>query len=304
MLSKTCNDQNFNNTFKEIEHTETLELSNNNCLKIYTLPMANNRFDYNELKNLIKDNIKNYVFSRNKVNEAIKNNTGDRLIWEAIEKFRKIKDNDDKGKGGELGEILLYIFLENQLNAKKILSKMELKTSRNDYVKGADGVFLYSYLKNQIEYFDFIIGEAKLQDKISDAIDNAFKSINAHMEVESFEYNLVNDNIFKETVSEEEAEELKKIIVPGFNNESFRNDAFGIFIGYTLKVNLNNIPYEIAKEKVSKEILDNIHSIKDTFNKKIKEYQLSDYSFYVYVLPFNKVSDDRADIMNNILLGG
>ena len=47
---------------------------------------------------------------------------------------------------------------------------MELKTSRNDYVKGADGVFIYSYVNGGQNYFDFIIGEAKLQDKIDDAI--------------------------------------------------------------------------------------------------------------------------------------
>jgi hypothetical protein len=36
-------------------------------------------------------------------------------------------------KGGELGELLLYCFLESHLKAPKILSKLELKTSTNHY---------------------------------------------------------------------------------------------------------------------------------------------------------------------------
>ena len=303
MLSKTCNDRDFNEALKEVNHNEKLELVNNNCLRIYTLPIANNKFNYTNLKNVIKDNIKGYVFSRSKIKEAIEKDIGDRLIFEALGKFREIKNNGDKGKGAELGEILLYFFLESQLKAKKILSKMELKTSRNDYVKGADGVFLYSYVSGEYNCFDFIIGEAKLQNKVDDAIEKAFDSIKDHMNVNEFEYNLVNDNIFKESVTEDEAEELKKIIIPSNSGESkvLRNDAFGIFIGYSLDVDVISKPYPVAIKEIEEEILQNISHIKEKFNEKIKEFGLSNYSFYVYILPFNNVSEDRENIMRELL---
>lgn len=303
MLSKTCNDKYFNEAIKEIEHTEQLDLVNNNCLKIYTLPISNNKFNYTNLKNVLKDNIKSYVFSREKIKEAIEKDTEDRLVFEALKKFKEIKDNGDRGKGAELGEILLYIFLESQLNAKKVLSKMELKTSRNDYVKGADGVFIYSYVNGEHNYFDFIIGEAKLQDRIDDAIKNAFDSIEDHMDANEFEYNLVNDNIFKESVTEEEAEELKKMIIPSFSAENniLRDDAFGIFIGYTLEADLEGKPYSEAIKIVNESILKDIEHIKEKINAKIKEKKLHDYSFYVYILPFNKVSEDRESIMKELL---
>lgn len=303
MLSKTCNDKYFNEAIKEVEHTEQLDLVNNNCLKIYTLPISNNKFNYTNLKNVLEDNIKSYVFSREKIKEAIEKDTEDRLVFEALKKFKEIKDNGDRGKGAELGEILLYIFLESQLNAKKVLSKMELKTSRNDYVKGADGVFIYSYVDGEQNYFDFIIGEAKLQDKIDDAIKNAFDSIEDHMDANEFEYNLVNDNIFKESVTEEEAEELKKMIIPSFSEENsiLRNDAFGIFIGYTLEVDLEGKPYSEAIKSVHERILKDIEHIKEKMNAKIKEKKLHNYSFYVYILPFNKVSEDRENIMKELL---
>ena len=211
MLSKTCNDKEFDEVFEEVESLEMSELPNNNCLKIYVLPITNNKFNYLKMKGIIIDNIKSYVFSRKKISEYIENGKNDRLVFEAITKFREIKDNNDPGKGSELGEILLYIFLESQLGARKILSKMELKTSRNDYVKGAEGVFLHSYINKESKYFDFIIGEAKMYKDIKNAINKAFESIEDHLKVKDFEYNLVNDNIFKEVVTEDEAEEIKKL---------------------------------------------------------------------------------------------
>lgn len=44
---------------------------------------------------------------------------------------------------GELGELLLFCFLETHLGAPQILTKLELKTSISHYVNGADGdIFL------------------------------------------------------------------------------------------------------------------------------------------------------------------
>jgi len=48
--------------------------------------------------------------------------------------------------------------LETHLNAPKILTKLEVKTAPNDYVKGADGVHL---LQLNEQDFQLILGEAK-----------------------------------------------------------------------------------------------------------------------------------------------
>lgn len=143
MIRSTCNGELFNETFNKIEHKEQINLANNNTLDIYQLSIRNKKFDYLNLKSLITNNIKGYVYSRKEIQEAIEQKRSDELFNKARKKFRELKNENDKGAGGELGEILLYIFLENELKAYKLLSKMELKTNRNDYVKGADGVFLY-----------------------------------------------------------------------------------------------------------------------------------------------------------------
>ena len=74
--------------------------------------------------------------------------------------IRKANNPNDYGAGGKLGEILLYLFLENKLDAPKLLSKVELKTSGNQYVFGSDGVHLFQ-LDNK--NFQLILGESKIK---------------------------------------------------------------------------------------------------------------------------------------------
>ena len=64
-----------------------------------------------------------------------------------------------KRQDGELGELLLFCFLESQLKAPKILSKLELKTTSGLYVNGADGVH---FLKLEDGNYQLIFGESKM----------------------------------------------------------------------------------------------------------------------------------------------
>lgn len=302
MLNRTSNETGFKETF-EMKHLKDLELPNENYMKIYALPIANSKFDYKKLKEIVANNIKNYVYSRREINEAIEKNVADGLYAKALNKFREIKNEKDNGSGSELGEILLYLFMECDLNAPKILSKMELKTNKNDYVKGADGVFLHTYEKDGCKVFDLVIGEAKIKNNISDAISEAINSIQDHLNQEDFEVDLVNENIFREKFDMEEAEELKKIIVPSNANakDITTNRAFGIFIGYSLNANVENVSSIQAIKIMEEEIEKNSNTISNSLKKKINDNNWNNYSFYVYILPFNNAKEDRKDIMKYIL---
>jgi len=302
MLDRSSNDTGFNDTF-EMKYLKDLKLPNDNYLKIYALPISNSKFDYKRLKEIVANNIINYVYSRREIKEAFDKNVATGLIIKALNKFRELKNEKDSGNGAELGEILLYLFMECDLNAPKILSKMELKTNKNDYIKGADGVFLYSYNKEGHKIFDLIIGEAKIENNISKAIIDAVDSIKEHLKQEDFEVDLVNENIFKEKFDLDEAEELKKIIVPSNINQKdiITNKAFGIFIGYSINVNVDNISNIKAIEIIEKEIEKNSYTIVQNLKKKIDENKWNRYSFYVYILPFNNAKEDRKEIMKYIL---
>lgn len=145
---------------------------------------------------------------------------------------------------GELGELLLYCFLETHLNAPKILSKLELKTSTGHYVNGADGVH---FLQLDNGNYQLIFGESKTIRSLTAALTDAFKSIyefknciNSKGDKKSglpYEKSLVSDNLEKEEFSEEEVNFIRSVIVPKRDNNFEVDDAFGIFIGYEIVIN-------------------------------------------------------------------
>lgn len=277
MLNQTSNSYMFDKTFTRIEHIEKLELVNDNCLEIYSLPILNNCFDYTNLEKLITDNIKNYVFSRKKVKEANEIGRGDALFNEARKRFKELTNEQDKGAGGEMGEVLLYIFLESELKAYKLLSKMELKTNRNDYVKGADGIFIHQYNLNDNKIYDLVLGESKIRNDLKKAITDVFESIKEHLTNSEFEIELVNDNIFKETFDESEAEQIKKMIMPypeDLKENVCKTRSFGIFIGYSLKADVQGKNVIESKKIIKMTIKEDIKNISSIINKKIKENRI------------------------------
>lgn len=307
MLSKTCRDEDFFKVFKELKHEQSLNLPNNNKLEMYYTRIMNNKFEYTALIDLLSNNITNYVFSRKENIDASEKSKIQTLTIKAIKEFRKIKNDNDSGSGGELGEFLLYTFLESRLNAFKLLSKMELKTNASDYIKGADGIYLYEYEdKKKQKHFEYIIGEAKIEGTSSEAIKDAIDSILTHLQNENFEKELVNREIFKETFSEDEVEKIRKILVPGQDDEDMDiQKAFGIFIGYGIdkSLDLDGISNAKGKLLIEERMKKDIENICKNMKNKIKDKNLNNYSFYVYVMPFKNAKEDRKEILKNMAIG-
>lgn len=96
---------------KVAEHE--FDVDNKNYLRLFMLNTENKLFNYDELYEYLLPNIARYVFDRKRLAEAEKNPVKQSLILiEAIEHLRKITSDKDRGAGGELGEVLLYLFLE------------------------------------------------------------------------------------------------------------------------------------------------------------------------------------------------
>ena len=90
-------------TKKDIE-----DIMCNNAINLYILKIHDKLFSYNKLYKYILDNICQYVFNRRKNLNEKESKT---LILEALDHLREINSEKDLGAGGELGEILLYLFL-------------------------------------------------------------------------------------------------------------------------------------------------------------------------------------------------
>ncbi|WP_339736576.1 DUF1837 domain-containing protein [uncultured Sunxiuqinia sp.] len=287
------------------DHQGTFKLDDNkkNVLNLFILKTNANEFDYDQLQDNLIEPMINYSLSR-KVREKYKSKPG-HLSKKAREKFIEHLKNK-----GELGELLLYSFLESHLNAPKILSKLELKTSTSHYVNGSDGVH---FLKLNDGNYQLIFGESKTVADLTSAISEAFKSIHEFKnEINSkgntksglpYEKSLISDHLEKETFSEEEKIFLERIIYPKKENEFEVDNAFGIFVGY--EITISNEDMKLANADFRKKIKDQIKTeIQGRFThigKKISDYKLSGHNFYLYVLPFTNLDASRNEILEKIV---
>lgn len=296
-LELTCR-EGFERVFIPIEISNTLDLKNPNQLKAYCLDTDSSKISYESLIRFIQKNIDKYVFSRVKIDKYIQNNESNLLAYDASTYLREIKDNDDSGKGGELGEILLYIFLESVCNAPKLLSKYELKTSNNHYVNGADAVHLLYMENDGRPRYQLIIGEAKTISELKIAIDKAFSSISSCDKRKEIE--LIESAVLGCQFNDEATEVIKKLFIPNERDLTLSYDtAYGIFIGYSINI-ADDIPNSEFQSKVIQQVKSDVENIVPHIMKKIEQYGLSSHSFYIYILPFNNVTNDRADIMRKI----
>lgn len=294
-LKNTSFKKNFDSVFCEITHDNKLNILNNNCLRMFCLDVQNCEFDYSGLHQILQKNIGRYVFSRASIDKFIKEDDVEAIGLKAVQLLRNVSSEKDKGAGGELGEILLYLFLEQKLNAPKLLSKVELKTAKNQYVFGSDGVHLLSIGDKD---YQLVLGESKIKGDIYGAINDAFESISKVAKDPSSEIRLINKNILSEEFDEETKQFIEALIVPQKRDANYSLDkAFGVFIGYSLGLEKEKYTNKDYKTALKTQLENDISSTVKHIEKKINESGLSNYSFYFYFLPFDNAQKDRRMIM-------
>lgn len=271
-------------------------------LNLFMLKVNANEFNIDYLEENLVDPLIDFSLSRS-VKEKYKGKSGT-LSRKARVKFRDYLQNK-----GELGELLLYCFLESHLKAPKILSKLELKTSTSHYVNGSDGVH---FLKLDNGNYQLIFGESKTIIGLTDAISDAFKSI-YHFKLEEnekkvaksgigYEKNLISDHLIKEVFSQEDEDFIRKIIYPQKDCDFQVDDAFGIFIGYEIRITDDDkmLPNDVFRDKIQKQVKNQIVSKLEYIKSKILRYNLYGHNFYLYVLPITELNKNRTVITNNI----
>jgi len=272
----------------------------NSKLNLHILKIENNQFCYEELIEHLGESMIPFALSRKQITEFEKDKRWHGLVKEASRKFRDYNVND-----GEAGELLLFCFLEAHLKAPKILTKLEIKLSSNDYAKGSDGIHL---LELAPKNYQLIFGESKLYQELTTSLTKAFESIhdfktrkknNIHDEI-----GLINSQLCKEAFDEDLYQFLKSVIMPKANDADpiVKNNAFAIFAGFEIdpteeEKRLSNDKFlTLIKSKIKAEVEGKMSHIK----KKIEEYGLYSYTFYVYVFPFMKLDETRKEIIKKI----
>lgn len=282
---------------------EEFDVVNKNYLRMFMLNTENKLFNYDEMYDFILQNITQYVFSRKKMVDIERNPAKQKtIILDALADLKSIKNNDDKGAGGELGEILLYLFLEQDMHAPKLFSKVELKTNPEDYIKGSDGIhFKFRTNNDGVKILQLVIGEAKIKNELEEGINEVFKSINKYLTENIQDRNLMDTHLMDQLVDKDEAMLIKEYItaLPRKKKETI----FGVFIGYSVKYSGFADTNDVYDKKVIEENIKQVLNCKNYIINKINSYNVSNYEFNFYFLPFHNAARDRKVIMRSLTNG-
>lgn len=97
-------------------------------------------------------------------------------LLKASAKNLRLTDNDERGRGSEISEILLYGIMKDYYKALPVVPKIFHKQNRNDNAKGADSVHLV--LTEDMTDFSVWFGEAKFYKTLSgEALDDIVESV-------------------------------------------------------------------------------------------------------------------------------
>jgi len=273
----------------------------NSRLNLRILKIENNEFCYSELVQNLSNHIISFSLSRKELEGFEKDKRYGEMNAKALTRLRDYNSNE-----GETGEILLYCFLEAHLKAPKILTKLELKTSSNDYVKGSDGIHLLQVGPNQ---FQLVFGESKLENSLTDSLSSAFKSIHdfIHRDKNNIDYEmgLINSQLCKEALDENVYQFVKSVIYPSANETEpiEKDNAFAIFAGFEIKFTEEEkkLTNEAFRKMVKEKVKTEVEKKKVHIKKKITEYELFNYTFYLYAFPFVEIEQTRKKIIEDLV---
>lgn len=154
-LSKTLHGD-FDSVFYEVTQPEKVAWTTDGQLRLFHLNIRNNKFNPEEMKTLLYRNIGEYVFSRAKIENFKVSGDAFAVGAQAIRVINKNGSADVKGTGAELGEMLLYSFLEEKLKAPKLMSRVELSTDAKQYASTCDGIHLLTSGTSGLPYHQVV----------------------------------------------------------------------------------------------------------------------------------------------------
>lgn len=268
-------------------------------MKIFMPKLNGRKFDYETMQDVLFESITGYVLSRKSARKYLESKHYQHMTKVTRKAFKEVSDNK-----GELGELILYVLLEGHLKAPKILSKMSLKTSPNDYVKGCDGVH---FRKLENGRYHLIFGESKLYEDLTSGFRKAFESIEAFRNDHVvFEKQLISRHIDDEEFDESDLTVIKQLLYPHCSDTIEVNikcsDAYGIFIGFEISVDEDkkSLSEDQFESWIKSFVLGEIRKRVNTIQKQIEKAKLKGESFYVYLMPFTELNATREKLMEDL----
>ena len=297
VVSLTSDDTDFDDTFFHVDSLNVMGIDHKSSAHIYCVNMANSKFQFLKLKSYLIDNIGNYVLSRSEMNRMVSDKNPGRVGARALLAFQNTyKDKTEN----VLGEMLLYVFMEQVLRAPKIMSRIELDKTTG-VISKSDGIHLYSGNFLGDNFHQVVFGASSLDGDLKTAADRAFSKICTIGENHDEEYTMIDNTIYQGYFDEKQAEFIRNTIFPKKSLKRSVDTSFGMFLGYTVKLSELGSGYaEAAEQKMKQDII----SLKEYIINKVKVSGLEGYDFYIYVIPFNDADNEKLSLINEIIPHG
>lgn len=293
----------FNKVFTPIS-SECLSISATHDLQIFCLKFDDYDFDYHCLWKHLRNNIGYYVYSRRLIKQYMEEDEISALAYDAIAHIKELMAKGHLSSGNELGELLLYIFLEQVLNAPKLMSKVEFSNHGGLFTSESVGIHLLT-ADATVPFNQIILGTSFIDGDLQSAIDSAFSYAQKLKNRKKDERRFVESSIFAASFPAEVYNQLEAIILPTEANANKPATAFGLFLGYTLNgVSSNGKTIDDYQNDVREQLKQDILKQVPYIESKIMQYGLDGYSLYIYMLPFTDADEDKKNIMDKLLQSG
>ena len=291
IFTKTVSDEMFAAVFRHVNVSEMDAVKNSNAIHAFVLKPELLPFNYEKLRQLVESNITNYAVARG---------VGKNDVM-GLRAARLLRNYTQSGiPSNLLGELLNYVFLEHAEHAFKLYTRAEVY--KNSRIIDNEGV----YLKDNEERIQLVFGVSQLNDSLQDAIDNVIKELKDFQNNRSNELVVARDmldtSVLETQLGDEKSKEIIKLIVP--DDEEFDEiPSYGIFLGYQFKTDkdLVDCSANVAKTRCLETIKEDMNQAIKQLNQAIKSCHLQKSSFYVYMLPFTKASEDGTKIMQELI---
>ena len=209
--------------------------------KVFYLAFRDKLPTVDELIDIAHARIINFALPRNKIESAkkeLQSNPGAmdpwvRLATEARDLF--IRTQEQTGRSGELGELLLFMLLEWALKAPIVACKMYLKTSQQMPVHGTDGIHLGAEDSKLIVYW----GESKLHSSLSSALTDISESISDYINTPGKyqnEIRILQANVNFDALNIDQQTAIKSYFNPYSESSNERIDVYACLAGYDTKI--------------------------------------------------------------------
>lgn len=215
------------------------------------------------------------------------------LITEARDLF--MRTDEESGRSGELGELLLYMLVEWVLKAPIVACKMYLKTSQQMPVHGVDGIHLGFEADKLVMHW----GESKLHQTLHSALDDISESISKYIKDPAKyanEVRIVRSNLNLDTLDNETRQAIKNYFNP-YKPESINLlESYACLAGFDsgLYQSVAHLGHDECEAAFKKAYLRRVESACELIIDKVKAAGLDHFRFSYFLLPFPSVDEARA----------